>query len=272
MDIPNPFHVEENKIVEDNVTALCMLLRRLAYPSRLKDMQLQFGWEGSRVSRITRSLMSYILDRWRHLLLFDSARLSPETLQRFADAISARGSPVKTIWGFIDGTLRKIARPVRNQRIVYNGWKRIHALKFHSLLTPDGLHVHVYGPIEGRRHDQTLYRQSGLHELLAEHSWSPDGDPMQIYGDPAYGLETHLFSPYKSATLTEDQKTWNYRMSRVREAVEWGFGEVTKTFPFLDFSKNHKILLNPSGAYYLVGILLCNAHTILHRPQAVLQL
>jgi hypothetical protein len=56
-------------------------------------------------------------------------------------------------------------------------------------------------------------------------------------------------------------------MSRCREAVEWGFGEIVTLFPFLDFSKNLKTLLQPVGVYYLVGVLLCNAHTCMHVPK-----
>jgi hypothetical protein len=56
-------------------------------------------------------------------------------------------------------------------------------------------------------------------------------------------------------------------MSHVREPVEWVFKEVTKTFAFLDFAQNQKILLSPCGIFYMVAILLCNAHTILHYPQ-----
>ena len=56
-------------------------------------------------------------------------------------------------------------------------------------------------------------------------------------------------------------------MSQVREVVEWSFKEVSQQFAFLDFKSNQKILLQPCAVYYLVAILLCNAHTILHVPQ-----
>ncbi|TDL14164.1 hypothetical protein BD410DRAFT_700488, partial [Rickenella mellea] len=164
-----------------------MLLRKLAYPARGVDIELQFGWEKSRYSRITNTLASLIYDKWKHLLYFDAHRLTPQKLRQFALVIEAKGAPVTNVWGFVDGTLRKTARPVKNQRIVYNGWKRIHAIKFHSLITPDGLHVHVYGPVEGRRHDETLYRQSGLSELLDKYSWGPDGESLAIFGDSGYG-------------------------------------------------------------------------------------
>lgn len=253
----------DNDIKVDSMTALAMLLRRLAYPARLVDIELGFGWEATRFSRITRTLAYYIVRRWRHILKFDSRRLTPHRLATFAQAIHLKGAPLHNCWGFIDGTLRAIARPIRNQRIVFNGWKRFHALKYQIVSTPDGIIVHVFGPIEGRRHDLTLFRVSDLEALLRAHSHDPTGQPLCIYGDPAYGVGLHIQSPYKG-NVSDDQGRWNTRMSKVREAVEWAFGEVVQYFAFLDFEKNQKVLLQPVGIYYLVAILFTNAHTIFH--------
>jgi hypothetical protein len=43
--------------------------------------------------------------------------------------------------------------------------------------------------------------------------------------------------------------------------------EVNSVFKFLNFSDNQKVLLTPCGLFYMVAVLLTNAHTILHRPQ-----
>ena len=48
----------------------------------------------------------------------------------FSDAIHRRGAPLTSCIGFIDGTVRQITRPTRNQRHVYSGHKRVHCLKF----------------------------------------------------------------------------------------------------------------------------------------------
>ena len=34
--------------------------------------------------------------------------------------------------------------------------KRVYALKYQSIVTPDGLIAHLYGPIEGRREDSGI--------------------------------------------------------------------------------------------------------------------
>ena len=42
-------------------------------------------------------------------------------------------------WGFVDGTVRPISGPGQNQRVLYNGHKRVHAIKFQSVVSPNGL-------------------------------------------------------------------------------------------------------------------------------------
>ncbi|KDQ31559.1 hypothetical protein PLEOSDRAFT_166716 [Pleurotus ostreatus PC15] len=267
LDLPESVRCPDSGAAEDRVTALCMLLRRLAYPIRLVDVELIFGWERSRFSRITRIMALILWHRWKHLLRFDPVRLSPEKLETLAAFVALKGAPLDVVVAFLDGTLRKNARPVRNQRMVFNGWKRIHCLKYHLLLSPDGIAIHVYGPVEGRRHDETVYKESGLANLLRTHFHTRDGRLLFIYGDSGYSCKGQVLSPYKGSVITDEQRMWNNAMSKVREPVEWIFGEVVKQFAFLDFSHNFKLLLQPCGLYYLIAILFCNAHTILHRPQ-----
>ena len=46
----------------------------------------------------------------------------------------AKGAALENWFGFVDGTVGPIARPDENQIVVYNGHKRVHALKFQSLV------------------------------------------------------------------------------------------------------------------------------------------
>jgi hypothetical protein len=178
----------DNRIKEEKLQALCMLLVRLAYPSRLSDLHLQFGWKPERTSRICNTLLKYIYDKWKHLLFFDQHLLSPERLASYTIAIREKDAPLETCWGFIDGTMRRIARPIYGQESVYNGWKRGHYLKYQAIVAPDGLIVHLYGPVEGRLHDSTIMVQSEILTMLEAHAYKPDGTPVQIYSDSAYGI------------------------------------------------------------------------------------
>ena len=181
-----------------------------------------------------------------------------------------------------------IARPVRNQKIIYSGHKRFHCLKFQvclnnvsvslyefqssvslslqSLTTPNGLIAHMYGPLVGRRHDAFMLSVSGLQSKLAKIQ-KQDGSPYVIYGDPAYGVSRTILAPFRGSRLTAQQEHFNKAMSRVRISVEWTFGKILSNFSYLEFKRNNKVLLQPVGKYYLVAALLTNCHTCLYGSQ-----
>ena len=53
-------------------------------------------------------------------------------------------------------------------RATYNGHKKRNCMKFQGVSLPDGLIVNLYGPVEGRRHDMVLFRESGLENILED--------------------------------------------------------------------------------------------------------
>ena len=55
---------------------------------------------------------------------------SPVNLQTYFDAVTARGAQLTNCFRFIYGTVRRISRPGEHQRRLYNGHKRVRALKF----------------------------------------------------------------------------------------------------------------------------------------------
>ena len=73
-----------------------------------------------------------------------------------------KGAALSNCWGFIDldGTVRPICRPGKRQRLVYNGHKKVHAIKFQSIVAPNGLIANLFGPVEGKRHDSAMLLQS----------------------------------------------------------------------------------------------------------------
>jgi hypothetical protein len=267
LDLPEYIEYPDNQIIEDRVTALCMLVHCLTYPSRLVDIEMEFGWETSQVSRITRFTAALIWDRWKYLLCFDAEQITPQTLACFARAFADKGCPLDLIATIIDRSLKKVACPSHNQHIVFNGWKRIHCLKYHLVVTADGIIIRVFGPVEGRHHDVMLLRESGLTDILEEHFWGPSGEMYFVYGDSAYQMVGHVMAPFKGAYVTEAECAWNMKMSQIREPVEWMFKEVNSICKFLNFSDNQKILRLPCRLFYMVAVLLTNTHTILYGSQ-----
>lgn len=59
-----------------------------------------------------------------------------------------KGAALDNCFGFVDGTVKAICRPGQMQKTVYNGYKRVHALKYQSLALPNGLIANLFGPVD----------------------------------------------------------------------------------------------------------------------------
>ena len=93
-------------------------------------------------------VLNYIYDlhHWR-ITAWNQAILNPLALQQYADAVSDKGAALNNCFGFVDGMVRPICRPGEHQRMVYNGHKRVHALKFQAVALPNGLIGQLFGPV-----------------------------------------------------------------------------------------------------------------------------
>ena len=256
-----------NRIKVAGIEALCMFLKRFSYPCRYSDMVPRFARPVPQICIITNTIMAHIYGTFKHLLQdFNQAWLSPQQLRIFSDKIHDKGGPLQNCWGFIDGTVRPVCRPQENQRTIYNGHKRVHAIKFQSVVAPNGLIALLDGPYEGRKHDSGMLADSGLLTKLGNHSFDQYGQALCLYGDPAYPLRIHLQGPFRNAArgLNAAQADYNKAMSQVRTSVEWVFGDIVNYFSFLDYKKNLKIGLSSIGKMYITCALLRNAHTCIY--------
>ncbi|CAM9979863.1 unnamed protein product [Laminaria digitata] len=226
--------------------ALAVTLWRLAAPTTLIRDRLFWGMSETLICETFNLTVEAIFERWGHLV----DELQPDAIlpkiDVFCQAIMDKGSPLDRCWGFLDGTVRKIARPWRWQRLYYNGWKRVHSLKYQAVDSPDGIIRQLWGPMVGRRHDVTLLGQSGLLEFMEEWLNDEEGTPYYIYGDPAYQLSPWLMAPFKGA-MTPWQEDFNAAMSTCRVTVEWGFGKIVALWPYVDYIKKQQVGLSAAG-------------------------
>ncbi|CAM9965865.1 unnamed protein product, partial [Scytosiphon promiscuus] len=144
-------------------------------------------------------VLFFFSQMFHSILVLNVDRVKPRLL-KFAKAVYESGAPLTHYWGFIDGLVRGIARPVRFQRLFYSGHERKHATKFQGVLTPDGIFVDLWGPVSGTRHDTYILAQSGLMQKFATLS-SPSGHPYCLCGDPAYGISNHIVCPFRAASV-----------------------------------------------------------------------
>ena len=147
LGIPETIRCEQGSTC-DGLEGLCMVLRRLSFPCRYADMIPRFAKPVPVISMVTNTVLNIMypahsprVTRWNHDIL------DPDQMEMYAAAITSRGAPLQNCFGFLDGTVRPIARPGDNQRILCNGHKRVHALKFQSVVLPNGLIANMYGPV-----------------------------------------------------------------------------------------------------------------------------
>ena len=113
---------------------------------------------------------------------------------------------------------------------------------------------------EGRKHDAGMLAESHLLDDLRQYSFSLAGQPLCIYGDPAYPIRVHLQCPFRNGVLTPQMEAYNTATSTVRTSVEWLFGDIINYFKFLDL----KMGLSSVGKMYIVGAILRNGLTCLY--------
>ena len=256
MALPDTIRLK-NRCLIPGMEALCVVLYRLSYPSRLTDLMEAFARSESVVSRIVSHMINFIFNRYSQLL---RTLQHPSTnLNEMAELVG-NVSPLKNCIGFIDGTVRAICRPVYDQETTYNGHKRKHAVKFQS--APNGIIVAVHGPYEGKRHDSFLLSQNSLIGQMAALPYMDNSDQFCLYGDVAYPSLPQMITAYQSPNPIEEQ--FNKSMSKAKESVKYGFGKVVMYWPFCNFKKNLKPHLKPVGKIYIVCTLLTNCHNCLY--------
>ena len=127
---------------------------------------------------------------------------SKHNLETFVDAIHDKGDSLKNCWGVIDETVGPLCRPGENQRIMYNDRKKVHAIKFQFVITPNDLIANLFGPVEEIRHDSDMLGNTGLLHKLQQHAHGPNGNIPCIYGNPAYPLRKQLIGNFRTAATT----------------------------------------------------------------------
>ena len=258
LDFPEKF-VCSQRTTCTGLEGRCILLKRLAFPCRYTDLASRFGRNPTELCLIFNQVLDFVYERHSHRLRsWDQPFLSPEMLGIYAEAVHDKGAALQNCFGFVNGTLRRIARPKRNPRVMYNGhnspWDQVSesccAKWTHSKF------VRALWGETTRQHDAV---PSGILNDLQRHTWL-NGQPLCIHGDPAYPCtkpSLHLQAQFRDAQMTPH---FNKSMSEVRASVEWVFGDISNFYKFLIWRGSSKCT-SPVGKIYIIWAILQNAHT-----------
>ena len=171
---------------------------------------------------------------------------------------------------FIDNTMIAMCRPGGGpvtggeqapritkdlQQAFWTGWKKLHGLKWQTVLLANGMDFEVWGPASVRRNDNfTLHRsqiEAKLEQLQIDLPLK-----YKIFGDSAYTVTNWLVSGAGKG------------MAAVREAIEWSYKDLKTIWKYCDYRHILKLRNQPVGKIVFVCMLLRNAHVTMNGNQA----
>ena len=246
-------------------TGMLLLIFRLAHMTRVHpEMEVYFGLRRCHIGAVLDTFSDAFCSL--SMTYLSNPLLLSARFPLYAASVHQKCGLLDCIWGFIDGTVRRTCRPTYFQQRTYSGHKRHHGLKFQSVVTPDGLYGHFFGPTNGNRHDSFMLGESGLLPPLAQHMAGLEA-PFSLYGDPAYPQSALLFGGFRNPPDGSDRALFNTAMSKVRESVEWGFAQIVTTWPFLNSKLSMKIFETPVARYYILAAFLSNLRNCIYHNQ-----
>jgi len=83
-----------------------------------------------------------------------------------------------------------------------------------------------------------------------------------IFADSAYALTHRVQRLHKTSQLnTDEKKTFNMKMSRVRVSIEWYFGYVCQLWQWVSTKRCQQLLKRPVALFFIVAVWLTNCAT-----------
>ena len=129
--------------------------QRILLAARKEDSIPLFGWDPTEFRLIF--TLDFFYQRQHHRLQpWNFPFLQPPCLQRYADEVAGKGTPSYNWFGFVDGTIFRICKPVLDEKVVYSRHTKVHGVKFQIVVFPNDLITRLEGQWEGRRHNCIL--------------------------------------------------------------------------------------------------------------------
>jgi len=164
--------------------------------------------------------------------------------------------------GALDGKHIAIMAPCNSGSLYYN-YKNFFSVVLLALVDARYRFLYVDVGSYGRVSDGGVFNGSSLAQALAQNSLHippsrclPNSDtrvPFVVVADDAFASKPHLLKPYSMRNCTEEQRVFNYRLSRARRVVENAFGILSQRF--LVFKK--PLGLNPEKVQVVVMAACC---------------
>ena len=128
---------ERNHYAVTPLLVTCVVLRRLASPTRWAELELLFGLQTSQLSGVFWEEMQHFLAERSELILGQPVGSFWEPrFEEYGEAVEKKSNALENVVAFIDGTNLAVSRPSGenvDQRVLCNGHKRKQCIKFQAL-------------------------------------------------------------------------------------------------------------------------------------------
>ena len=136
----------------------------------------------------------------------------------------------------------KICRPgghALGQRSAFSRHRRFCCLNFQAIAGPDGIILHLFGPLEGWRHGSAIYRRSEVDGNLGP-AFMIDGERRCAHGDPASPHRPRLQLGCQLPALDEDQRLFDASMNSARICAERRYKDMKQRFSAINLPRKMK--------------------------------
>lgn len=133
-------------------------------------------------------------------------------------------------------------------RMLFTVKKSKNVMKCQAVITPDGLRIHMYRKVEGRRHYWTLYIRSEFDKSL-EDIFLVDVTKYFLYGDSTYSAGKIMDVSFQGSSLSEAPKDFMKAIYPVSVTVEWAFKEIKMHCKTMDYKWRTRIAESADGSF-----------------------
>ena len=149
--------------------------------------------------------------------------------------------------------------PKEVQEAWWNGWKKIHGMKWQTVLLACGMDFLVYGPLSCRSNDLNALDESQVQDIIRELCNHGIGEFLfMIFGDSAYN---------PSSSMHTSESLPGRGFSSVREIIEWSYKEVKQLWKYCDYKHVLKLRGQPVAKIFFVCLILRNVYVTVHGSQ-----
>ena len=149
--------------------------------------------------------------------------------------------------------------PKEVQEAWWNGWKKLHGMKWQTVLLACGMDFLVYGPLSCRSNDLNALDESLIEDILRQLCNHGIGEYLfMMFGDSAYN---------PSNVMHTSDSLPGRGFSSVREIIEWSYKEAKQLWKYCDYRHILKLRGQPVAKIFFVCLLLRNVYVTIHGSQ-----